>query len=267
MRSPDTAGSPTDPDSATVPAASPTEPASPTGPAPTTEPTQATQPIAPDDEPRTDAELLDAHVAGDPDAFAELVTRHERRLWGIALRVMGDRDEAADALQDALIKAHRGAAGFRGDSAVTTWLHRVVTNACVDRLRRAASRPVDPAETLTLELAEAHAALDGRSAGSMSSATTDGLGDAVALRLDVEQALATLPPEQRCALVLVDVLGHDIETAASILGCPTGTVKSRCSRGRARLAPLLAHLRNPASAETVEHPYPDGTSTQGGEQG
>ena len=94
-----------------------------------------------------DAALLQAHADGDPDAFGELVRRHQDRLWAVALRTLGDREEAADALQDALVsafRAGRGGAAFRGDSAVTTWLHRIVVNACLDRVRRRAARPADP---------------------------------------------------------------------------------------------------------------------------
>jgi len=70
-----------------------------------------------------------------------LFTRHKDRLWAVAVRTLGDAEEAADALQDAMISAFRQASGFRGDSAVTTWLHRIVVNACLDRLRRRAARP------------------------------------------------------------------------------------------------------------------------------
>ena len=90
----------------------------------------------------SDAELLRRHVTGDADAFGQLFLRHRDRLWAVALRTMGDADEAADALQDAMISAFRRAADFRGDSAVTTWLHRIVVNACLDRMRRRAARPV-----------------------------------------------------------------------------------------------------------------------------
>ena len=106
---------------------------------------------------RSDADLLAAHAAGDPDAFGEVVRRHRDRLWAVALRTLGDREEAADAVQDALVSALRASGpradpsadapsgpGFRGESAVTTWLHRIVVNACLDRVRRKASRPADP---------------------------------------------------------------------------------------------------------------------------
>src|SRR5215472_4626761 len=88
-----------------------------------------------------DADLIRLHVAGDPDAFGQLFLRHRDRLWAVAIRTLSDPEEAADALQDAMISAFRRAESFRGDSAVTTWLHRIVVNACLDRLRRKAARP------------------------------------------------------------------------------------------------------------------------------
>ena len=89
---------------------------------------------------RTDQELLAAHVAGDHDAFGELFARHRDRLWAVALRTTGHPEDAADALQDGLISAYRRAGSFRGDAAVTTWLHRVIVNACLDRMRAARVR-------------------------------------------------------------------------------------------------------------------------------
>ncbi|GAB3966363.1 hypothetical protein GCM10027615_13490 [Plantactinospora veratri] len=96
------------------------------------------------DPERSDAELLRAHVDGDRDAFATLFHRHRDRLWAVALRTVSDREEAADALQDALLSAHRSAARFRGEAAVTTWLHRIVVNACLDRIRRRQAHPTVP---------------------------------------------------------------------------------------------------------------------------
>jgi RNA polymerase sigma factor (sigma-70 family) len=182
---------------------------------------------------RSDTELLRAHAAGDPEAFAELFRRHRDRLWAVALRTIGDREEAADALQDALLSAHRAAPGFRGDSAVTTWLHRIVVNACLDRVRRRQTH-------LTVPLPDG----SGQDAGRRTlSAEPAALTPDQDTALVVRQALATLPPEQRAALVLVDVQGYPIAEVAAILGVAEGTVKSRCARGRARLAGLLADLR------------------------
>src|SRR5580693_2453270 len=104
----------------------------------------------------SDAELLQRHVAGDPEAFGMLFARHKDRLWAVALRTVCDPEDAADALQEAMISAFRRAADFRGDSAVTTWLHRIVVNAAVDRLRRRAVRPAVSADEQALQALAAH---------------------------------------------------------------------------------------------------------------
>jgi RNA polymerase sigma-70 factor (ECF subfamily) len=187
---------------------------------------------------RADADLLAAHVAGDPAAFGVLFRRHRDRLWAVALRTMGNAEDAADGLQDGMIAAYRRAGSFRGDAAVTTWLHRVVVNACLDRIRAAKVRRTDP---LPDDLEER----GGR--GSLVSATpeTDDPAD-VSVRTErrrlVLEALERIPAEQRAALVLVDMEGYPVAEAAEILGCAVGTVKSRCSRGRTRLAALLGVL-------------------------
>ena len=182
----------------------------------------------------SDAELLARHVGGDHDAFGELVQRHRDRLWAVALRTLGDREEAADALQDALVSAFRAAHTFQGRSAVTTWLHRIVVNACLDRVRRNASRPTRP-----LDEQSTPDDLLGHDEGADISAERS------ELRRELGTALASLPAEQRAALVLVDVQGYPVAEAAQILDVPVGTVKSRCARGRARLLPQIAHLRGP----------------------
>jgi RNA polymerase sigma-70 factor (ECF subfamily) len=197
------------------------------------------EPDVPDDKA-----LLAAHVAGDPDAFAELIRRHRDRLWAVALRTLGDREEAADALQDAMISALRGSDRFRGDSAVTTWLHRIVVNACLDRIRRRQARP-------TVALADS-APVPARAVDTDTA-------------LDVRAALARLPEEQRVALILVDIEGYPVSEVAAILGVAEGTVKSRCARGRARLATLLGHLRNPAPDRAV--PFQTGTGASSEEAG
>ncbi len=179
-----------------------------------------------------DADLLRAHVDGDPDAFAELVRRHRDRLWAVALRTIGDREEAADAVQDALLSAHRAAARFRGDSQVTTWLHRIVVNACLDRIRKRQTHP-------TVPLPDGSHSDDGRATGPEPAAPVTDHDTALVVR----QALAALPAEQRAALVLVDVQGYPVAEAAEILGVAEGTIKSRCARGRARMAVSLGHLR------------------------
>ena len=212
-----------------------------------------TDPGGPDDrDDRDDRTLLRSHVAGDPEAFGTLFARHRDRLWAVALRTTGDPEEAADALQDALVSAFRRAESYRGDSAVTTWLHRIVVNACLDRLRRRRTR-----STVPLPEEEGTAGTAAPLPGSPGAAAA--VVDPAELAVDADRraavlaALATLPPEQRAALVLVDMEGYSVEQTAAILECAPGTVKSRCSRARARLLPLLLAHRPEGNPDEPPH--------------
>ncbi len=171
---------------------------------------------------RTDAELLAAHVDGDRYAFEELFYRHHRQLYRLAQLTSRDPDDAADALQDAMLAAHRTAHLFRHRSAVSSWLYRIVVNACLDRLRRNKSRAWDT--------------LDDQVCGSVDP--TGRLETA----LVVERALMRLPVEQRAAVVAVDMQGFSVSETAQMLGVAEGTVKSRCSRARTKLAESLNSL-------------------------
>jgi RNA polymerase sigma-70 factor (ECF subfamily) len=207
--------------------------------------------LGPLDDERDDRALLRAHVDGDPDAFGVLFARHRDRLWAVALRTMGNPEDASDGLQDGMIAAFRRAESFRGDAAVTTWLHRVVVNACLDRLRAAKIRRFD---TLPDDVEDRGTVV--------ATAVHDDQPEAVAEDADrrrrVLAALATLPAEQRAALVLVDMEGYPVAEVAEMLGCAEGTVKSRCSRGRAKLAALLADLHHPAGDPPHGNPPSDG---------
>jgi len=189
------------------------------------------------DDSTTDADLLTRHVAGDPYAFQVLYQRHRHRLWAVALRTCGNPQDAEDALQDALISALRNAGTFRGDSAVTTWLHRIVVNSCIDIFRRRTARRMDPLPEDAAVVVDP----DDRIARSD-------------LRVALLAALDQLPIDQRAAIVLVDIEGWPVIEAAAILGVPVGTIKSRCARGRAALATQLGSLRNPEPPENVRHP-------------
>jgi RNA polymerase sigma-70 factor, ECF subfamily len=191
-----------------------------------------------DDEAATDRALIDRHVAGDRDAFGELVRRHQDRLWRVALRTLGNPDDAADAVQDAFVSAYRAAGAYRGDAAVTTWLHRIVVNACLDLVRRRSSRPTAPLDETAAGLAGADALSPRETAHEVLS------------------ALRQLPVDQAAAVVLVDVEGCSVADTAAILDVPEGTVKSRCARARSRLAVLLGDLGpgggNPPPDRTVQ---------------
>ncbi|NLU69525.1 RNA polymerase sigma factor SigM [Streptomyces sp. HNM0574] len=182
-----------------------------------------------------DRTLLARHVDGDPDAFGELVRRHRDRLWAVALRTLGDREEAADAVQDAFVSAYRAAHTFRGKSAVTTWLHRITVNACLDRARKTTARRT----SLTDDTERLDQLLEPEESAAAPAERRD-------LHRELVTALGQLPVDQRAVLVLVDMQGYPVAEAAEVLGVAVGTVKSRCARGRARLLPLLGHLRPPA---------------------
>jgi len=194
-------------------------------------------------DPRSDRELLAAHVAGRDGAFDEIVRRYAERLWLLAFRMLDHREDAADAVQETFVSALRGAVRYRGESEVSTWLYRIATNACLDRIRRRRTRSTDPL------------------AGHDLPSPRDGIDDHLT-RLTVADALATLPDGQRLAVVLVDVHGFSVTEAAEVLGVREGTVKSRCSRARDRLAGLLGHLR-PRRPTTV----PDDRGSAGNARG
>jgi len=174
----------------------------------------------------SDAELLAAHVAGDRYAFEELFHRHHRQLHRVARLTSGSVEDAEDALQDAMASAHRGAGSFRHDAAVSSWLHRIVVNACLDRLRRNKTHP-------TTALDDVHPVADQTAQ--------------VEIAIAVHRALMRLPVEQRAAVVAVDMHGYSVADTAAMLGVAEGTVKSRCARARARLAAILGYLQNDAA--------------------
>ncbi len=174
-------------------------------------------------EDRSDSELLAAHVAGDRYAFEVLFYRHQRQLYRIARMTSRNPEDAADALQDALLSAHRSAARFRHDSAVSSWLYRIVVNACLDRLRRNKAHQTTVLHDDDCRVADPTHQVD--------TAVT------------VERALMKLPVEQRAAVVAVDMQGYSVAETAKLLGVPEGTVKSRCSRARTKLADALGYLR------------------------
>jgi RNA polymerase sigma-70 factor (ECF subfamily) len=177
---------------------------------------------------RSDAELLAAHVAGDRYAFDELFHRHQRQLHRLARLTTRTPEDAEDALQDAMLSAHRGAGSFRHDAAVGSWLHRIVVNACLDRLRRTKAHPTTPLEDV-YPVADRTAQVE--------------------TAIAVHRALMRLPVEQRAAVVAVDMQGYSVADTAKLLGVAEGTVKSRCSRARVRLAELLCYLNARAAPD------------------
>lgn len=173
-------------------------------------------------DPRSDEELLRGFLEGNQTSFAELMRRHEDRIFALAFRMTGNRSDALDATQEAFVSAFRQAHRFRFDSTFGTWLYRIAMNACHDLLRkrkRAAPGEYEPE--------------DGRDERSSR------FDEQIVARLDLTQALAALPEEYRHAVVMHDIGGIPYEEIARITDTRVGTVKSRISRGRKRLSELL----------------------------
>ena len=187
------------------------------------------------DETAPDADLLALAAAGNGEAFGLLMRRHEDRMFALALQMLGNRTDALDATQDAFISAFRRASSYRGDAAVGTWLYRVGINACKDFLRKKKRWSAQ---------GDIEEAIDRR-------ATGPGLDERVATRMEVHAALAQLSDEYREPLVMHDIGGIPYEEIAATTGTAIGTVKSRISRGRRKLAQLLEPERPDASSKEV----------------
>jgi len=174
----------------------------------------------------TDEELLASHLRGDRRAFGQLVSRHERRVYGICLRMLGNREDAQDAAQEAFLSALRRASTFRQAAAFSTWLYRIAVNAATDQARRRARTRTVPLEP------------DDAGVPVPAHDPTDH-GEVVATAVTVQAALAGIPDEFRAAVVLCDLLRLPYAEAAVVLDVPVGTVKSRVFRGRLALADEL----------------------------
>ncbi|MBI4340191.1 MAG: sigma-70 family RNA polymerase sigma factor [Chloroflexi bacterium] len=173
--------------------------------------------------------LVQRSQKGDVDAFNQLVELYQGHVYNLALRMLGSESGAADAAQETFISAFRAIGGFRGGN-FRSWLLRIAANACKDMLRAARARP-----TLSLEALEPDPEATPRSHAESP--------EEHALRAEliaqIQQGLDALPQDQRLALALVDIQGFSYEDAAGVMGTSVGTVKSRLSRGRARMRDYL----------------------------
>jgi RNA polymerase sigma-70 factor, ECF subfamily len=173
--------------------------------------------------------LVEAARAGDRDALDRLLRDHYDRLYALCRRLTGNDADALDACQEALIAIARRLDRFDGRSSFRTWAYRVTTNACFDEMRRRRRRP------LTVVPEEVPSTVD--------------VGEAAALRIDIDAALLRLPLEYRAAVVLRDLCGLAYDEIGVALGVPPGTVRSRISRGRTLLASLLGYGNHPEPFE------------------
>lgn len=178
-----------------------------------------------------DLALVRAAAGGDEEAFAELVRRHQRRVFNLARALTGNEDEAEDLAQETFIRAFRGLGRFRGDSAFTTWLYRITVNVFRSRRTR---------QSLWSRLWSRE--IEGRHVIRADPSPAAGLEADLVRRDLIDKALAVVPPDLRLAVTLRDVEGLEYREIAEVMGVPIGTVMSRIFRGRQRLRAALASL-------------------------
>ncbi len=185
---------------------------------------------------RLDQELVTATLAGDENAFGELVRRYQVRIFTLAYARLGSREDALDVSQEVFLKAHRKLPSFRSDGVFYTWLYRIGINACIDFARRfRRERP--------------HLSLEGELLLDPGLEPADCRPDASPeeslakreLTAVLHAAIGDLPETMRTAFLLFDVEGLSQEEAALRMGCPLGTAKSRIQRARLGLRDRLRH--------------------------
>jgi len=169
---------------------------------------------------KTDEQLVERALAGDGDAFGEVVRRWERKIFALAYGITGNVEEARDASQETFVAAFRNLHGFRGEAKVSSWLHRIAVNQCITRQRRARVRP----ETALEELFEAGGVgLPPADAGYSPAHATESKQRAEAVR----RAVASLPPELREVVLLKEFEEMTFQEIADVLQIPLSTVKGR----------------------------------------
>lgn len=179
-----------------------------------------------------DAHLVDRLRSGDLSAFEDVYRQHGSRLFNLAWRMLGDAADAEDAVQEVFLLAFRKLSGFKGESALGTWLYRLAMNLCVDRLRSRTNK--NDRQTGPLE-----AAPPGRLVAAAGAEVTIG-------RIDLERAIAQLPEGCRAAFLLHDVEGFEHHEVGTILGISEGTSKSQVHKARLRIRDYLTR-RGPSA--------------------
>jgi RNA polymerase sigma-70 factor, ECF subfamily len=184
----------------------------------------------------SDAELIARAQRGDEGAFAALFEAHKRRVYSLCLRMTGDTAEAEDLAQEAFLQLFRKIATFRGESAFSTWLHRLVVNVVLMHLRKKGLQQVsldEPDASQDEPVKREYGDDDKRLLHSID-------------RITLSRAIEALPPGYRAVLVLHDVEGYEHNEIAQILGCSVGNSKSQLHKARLKLREVLRSQRLPA---------------------
>lgn len=174
--------------------------------------------------------LLKRAQKGDAAAFEELMSSQEGRMYAIALRMMGNREDAQDCAQEAMVRIYRAMGSFKGQSTLATWIYRITMNTCLDELRRRKVRKVTSLDSL----------VDTGWAPTDPNDTPEEHGLRSEKRNVLNSAIQTLPEDMRAAIILRDIKGYSYDEIAGVLDANVGTIKSRISRGREKLREILS---------------------------
>ncbi|MFI4915914.1 MAG: RNA polymerase sigma factor [Phycisphaerales bacterium JB060] len=187
-----------------------------------------------------ETQLIERARAGDGPAATELVERYQRRIYNLCLRILGNPDDAEEMTQETLVKALTNLERFDHRAKLSTWLHRIATNACYTRMRsdRVRKRGRVPWPE------------SGEPEGALRIKQSDRTAEASQRHRQVSEALGRLNADHRVVLVLRDVQGLEYEQVAEVIGVPVGTVKSRLFRARAALRDLIEELDGQFEAES-----------------
>jgi len=182
--------------------------------------------VAPPPSPGSDADVLTRAQAGDHHAFAQLYALHKRRIYSLCLRMVGNVAEAEDLTQEAFLQLHRKIATFRGDSAFSTWLHRLAINVVLMHLRKKGLSVISLDEAMEPTPEEG----PGRSFGAPDLSLAGSID-----RLALERAISDLPAGYRLIFVLHDIEGYEHNEIAAMLDCSIGNSKSQLHKARLKL--------------------------------
>ncbi len=182
--------------------------------------------------------LLERAKSGDIAAFEQLIESYQKKIFNIALRMLGNYDDAGDLTQEVLIRIYKSIKSFKEQSSFSTWIYRITTNVCLDEIRKRKNRKVISLdEEIKLDDGDMKRQIESDEPSPEETAETEDL------KKIVNEAIANLNEEHRIVIILRDIQGLSYEEIAEALNCPEGTVKSRINRARQALKNILAPKR------------------------
>lgn len=176
--------------------------------------------------------LIERATSGDPAAFNRLMEMHEKRMYAVALRMFGNREDAQDSLQEAMLRVYRSIGGFKGQSSFGTWVYRITMNTCLDEIRRKKNKQSASLDNM----------LDQGWAPTDEGASPEKRVMQQEMLKSIAQSIQELPEDMRSAIIMRDVHGYSYEEIADTLNVNVGTIKSRISRGREKLREKLSNF-------------------------